>query len=162
MHDQTTGTLAIKTANVVTQIECSICGVRNDNSKTPNCIFVNTYTGTGPAPGVWHEIDVTLLGVPEDAKAVFLSGILIITHGTTVETGNLTVSLRRYGDTLNPGNYIGQSIECAVGSGQRSNMSSWVPLNGGRFEFQWNRGTQGQWPEHCSYGINLALQQYVR
>jgi hypothetical protein len=142
--------------------EVNVIGVRTDNSKAPTVIFINTYTGTGPAPGVWHQIDVTALGVPADAKAAFLSGILIISHGTTAQTCDLTVSLRAPGDDLLAGNYIGQTIETAVGGGQRSNMSSWVPLVGGKFEFQWNRNTYGPWPSECSYGINLSLQAYGR
>lgn len=143
-------------------VEGSIAGVRNDNSKAPIAVFVNSYTPAGPGAGQWVSIDTAPMGIPADAKAVFLSGVLIITHGTTQQTCDLQVSLRAPGDQLNAGNYIGQTIEASVGNGMRSNMSSWVPVKNGHFEFWWYRSTYGQWPSECAYGINLSLQQYIR
>lgn len=143
-------------------VEGSVTGVRDDNSKAPIAIFVNTYTNTGPTEAVWNRLSLASLGVPSDAKGVFLSGILIITHGTTVQTCDLTISFRAPGDTIDAGNYIGQTIEAAVGSGQRSNMSTWAPARNGEIEFYWKRNTPGQWPTECSYGINLSAQAYVR
>lgn len=137
-------------------------GVRDDNTTAVNAIFVNSHTGYGGVDREWHEVNVVPLGVPADAKAVFLAGILIITHGTTEETADLTIALRAKGDALNPGNYIGQTTEPHVGGGQRSNMAAWVPLRDGKFEYYWTRSTQGQWPANSSYGINLSLQAYVR
>lgn len=128
----------------------------------PVPIFINSYTYTGPSPGGWIQIDLKPYGVTADAKAAFLGGILIITHGTSQQTCDLTVSLRAPGSTLAAGNYVGQTVESHVGGGQRSNMSAWVPLVNGIFEFQWNRNTFGQWPQECSYGINLSLQAWTK
>lgn len=143
-------------------VEGSVTGIRDDNSKAPIALFINSYTNTGPASGVWHRITLSSMGIPSDAKGVFLSGILIITHGTTTQTCDLTISFRAPGDTLDAGNYIGQTIEAITGSGQRSNMSTWAPARDGEIEFQWRKNTSGQWPSECAYGINLSAQAYIR
>lgn len=135
--------------------------MRDDNSVSINAIFVNSYTGAGASAGSWHLLDVTTLGIPITAKAVFLVGILIITHGITDVLCDLSLALRAYGDPLNPGNYIGQTIERWVGGGQRSTMSSWVPVKQGKFEYYWSRSTFDQWPTSCAYGINLSAQAYI-
>lgn len=142
--------------------ESTRIGTRGDNSKDPMVLFCNSYTGAGPAAGVWTAVDLTAFGVPRDAHAVFLSGILIITHGTTQETADLTVSLRAPGSALPISAYLGQSVEAHVGGGQRSTMSAWVPCVDGSIEWAWQRSTQGQWPTNCAYGVNMSLQAYVR
>lgn len=143
-------------------VEGTTIGVRADNSKMPNFVFVNTYSGHGPQENAWVRVPVKDLGVPEDALSVFLSGILVITHGYTFQTCDVVVSLRAPGDTMDAGNFIGQAIEAAIGSGQRSNMSTWAPVRDGHVEFLWWRSTRGQWPQECAYGINLSAQAYVR
>lgn len=135
--------------------------VRDDNSVTPNAVFINSYTPVGPAAGAWVTIDVSSLGIPPTAKSVFLSGILIVTHGTNSVTCDLTISFRAPGNSMTAGNYIGQAIEAAVGGGQRSTMSTWAPVKDGKIEFQWNRNTFANWPTDCAYGINLSAQAYV-
>lgn len=136
--------------------------INPDNTKRPAVVFVNSYTASGPVAAYWATIDLKPYGVPADAKAAFLSGILIITHGSNVVTCDLSVALRAPGSQLDPGNYIGQTIEAKPENGMRSNMASWVPLVNGTFEMQWNRSTQGQWPTDCAYGINLSLQAWTR
>ena len=143
-------------------VEGTIQGVRDDNSKAPIAIFINSYTGDGQVRGVWHRVQVSSLGIPSSAKAVFLSGLLIITHGYATQTCDLTIAFRAPGDILSAGNYIGQTLEAITGSGQRSNMSTWTPVVNGEIEFQWNANTTGQYPDECSYGINLSAQSYVR
>lgn len=142
--------------------EASTIGVQVGNSKGPVGIYFNSYAAPQINAGVWHVVDVSEFGVPASAKAVMLSGILIITHGTTEQTCDMTISLRAYSDSLDAGNYMGQVVETKVGSGQRSGFSSWTPVNAGRFEWQWRRSTQGQWPSQCAYGGNLSLQAYIK
>lgn len=144
-------------------VEGNVFGTRDDNSRTPTVIFTNTYTGIGAADeGKWIRVPVSNFGIPSDAKAVFLSGILIITHGTTPQTCDLTISTRAFGDTMSEDFYIGQVIEASSGNGQRSTMATWVPVKNGQFEYFWKRSTHGQWPSECAYGINLTLQAYIR
>lgn len=124
-------------------------------------IFVNSYTASGPAADAWSTVDLCKV-VPAGTKAARLEGLLIITHGTTVETCDLNISYRVNGSSLEPG-YIHQSIEATVGNGQRSTAGVWVPLDATRkFQFKWHRSTSGTWPTHCSYGINLSLTAYLR
>lgn len=133
-----------------------------DNSKRPGVVFVNSYTPEGCHAGQWCSFDLTALGVTTDAKAAFLSGLLLITHGNTQQLCDLTVAFRAPGSAMTADYYSGQVIEPWVGGGQRTPFSTWVPLVGGKFEFQWNRNTTGQWPAECSYGVNLSVQAWVR
>lgn len=135
--------------------------VRDDNAKTPIAIFVNSNTPYGPMAGSWIDLDVTQFQVPATAKSVFLSGILIITHGTTAAYCDMSLLFRAPGDLIDAGNYIAQVFEPWIGGGQRSTMASWAPVKNGKTQFQWNRSTQGFWPDYCSYGINLTAQAYV-
>lgn len=111
----------------------------------------------------WNEIDVSSI-VPEGTIAVFLQGLLIITHGQTNEVCDLMISFRLPGDDKgNPaGNYMGQVTEAQREGGQRSTFASWVPVSPQRrFEFWWTTATPLQ-PMGCTYGVNLKLQAYTR
>lgn len=140
-------------------------GVRDDNSKAPIAIFVSAglTPSSGPAAGSWNRINVvSALGMPTGVKSVFLTGLLIITHGSTAQTCNLTLAVRAPGDTLAAGNYICQAIEAHLGGGQRSGCSTWAPVVNDEIEIQWDRNTFTDWPTECAYGINLSAQSYVK
>lgn len=126
-------------------------------------IFINTYTGDGMAQfpeGQWVDVDVSSY-VPADAVAVRLEGLLIISHGTTAETADLTLAFRT--DTANSYSYTMQCVETAVGSGQRTDAGTWVALSATKkFQMKWTRSTGGTYPTNSSYGINLSLTAYVR
>lgn len=143
-------------------VEGSTIGVRADNPKTPVAIFINSYTGAGPVEGVWHRLTVAEAGIPADAKSVFLSGQLLITHGANAGLCDLNVSFRAPGDPMVYQASIGQTIEAHQGGGQRSNMATWVPIKNGEIEFYWWRNTSGNWPSECAYGVNLNAQAYIR
>lgn len=129
-------------------------------------VFANSYTGLGPIANQWKLVDLTQWGVPTTARWAFFTGFLIITHGSTAETADLQVTLRATGDTgvtctyTSPW-YIGQTVEAAIGGGQRSNMAVWVPLVNGTFEWCWTRSTAGTWPANSAYGVNLSLEAYA-
>src|SRR6476659_4609493 len=119
---------------IPTWVESRIIGTPIDNAHDPVCFYVQTHTlASSPAPNVWHTISVKDFGVPEDAKAVFLAGILIITHGYAQETGNLTVSLRAFGSTMRDDKYVMQTLAALQGQGERSNAASWCPVHEGKF-----------------------------
>lgn len=143
-------------------VEGSTIGVRADNTKTPVAIFINSYTGYGPEEAKWHRLTLAESGIPLDAKSVFLSGQLIITHGNNPGVCDLNVSFRAPGDAMVSAASIGQTIETQVGGGQRSNMATWVPVKNGEIEFYWWRNTTGNWPANCAYGVNLIAQAYLR
>lgn len=149
--------------------EYNTIGIATDNSKEPIAVFFNTYTGEcNPqslcADSEWVDVDVSDV-IPEDAGAIFLSGLLIITHGITNETCHMTISFRAPSSDFEEsqyGSYLGQVVEAHIGGGQRSGFSSWVPIEHGIFQMKWARNTYSQWPHSCAYGINLTLQAYVR
>lgn len=116
-----------------------------------------------PTPNVWIQVDLKPWGVTADAKGAYLTGELIITHGTTVETADLHLTARKTGDTTaDCTKLISQAVEASVGNGQRSGASFWVPLTNGTFEWCWNGSTGGVWPTNSAYGANLTLNAWVR
>lgn len=134
---------------------------------------INLITGTQPGsaspprgpqtPGVWNRVDLKPWGIAADAKWAELTGLLIITHGSTAETANLTVTFRRPGDNdSNCANYIGQTIEAAIGSGQRSTVTATTPLINGEFEWCYTKSTSGAWPTNSAYGINMVVSKWGR
>jgi hypothetical protein len=136
----------------------------------PTAVFLNSYTGAGVTTpwngviftrGAWTTVDLSA-HIPSNAKAVFLQGILIITHGSQPETADLQINLRPPSSTEAAGNYEGQTVEAAVGGGQRSPFSAWVAVEDGKFQFYWFTPTYGQWPTWSSYGVNLTVQAFSR
>lgn len=126
------------------------------------------------ARSAWNVIDVTTLGVPADAKAIFLSGNLLISHINAsaqprayYEVANLKVAFRAYGDTSDISScitcqwYLGHTIE--TDSGQRSTWATWVPVRAGKIEirFECTDGhTNAEALSAC--GINLNVQAWGR
>lgn len=104
--------------------------------------------------------------LPTDAKVAFLSGMLIITHGTSSETADIHVTVGADGDPNFECNaqtrYLGQTIEASVGNGQRSNAAFWTPLTNGKFKFCYWVATPGSWPTNSAYGLNFSLQMWGR
>ncbi len=144
-------------------VEGATVGVAAASPSQLSAVFMNSYTGNGTAEfpeNEWSTVDVAAL-VPAGTKAVFLSGILIITHGSVEETCDLTLAYRTAGETADHA-YSAQSVETMVAGGQRTPHSTWVAVRDGKFQIKWRRSTQGQWPDHCAYGINLSLVAYVR
>jgi hypothetical protein len=126
-------------------------------------IFVNSHTGEGLKKfpeNEWATVDVSGI-VPPATKAVYLSGLLIITHGTVPEVCDLTLAYRNYEDGTDY-TYVAQTIATELNGGQRTPHSIWIPVREGNFEMKWRRSTVGDWPEHCAYGINLNLVAYLR
>jgi len=136
-------------------------GVVQGSPRAADFIFINSYTGAGQAAGQWNTLYVGDI-VPADVKAIYLSGLLIITHGTSQETCDIYTSFRALGNDTPSGFHSGQTIEAHIGGGQRSNTALWVPVTDGYIEFYWYRSTGGNWPTNCAYGVNLAIQAYVR
>lgn len=142
-------------------------GTLEDPQPWTGLYFRGNVSDPYPSPqlsaGTWYTVDLAPFGVEEDAKAAFLSGILIITRGTAVETADVHVTMARADDTTaDCSKYIGQTIEATAGGGQRSNMATFVPLSQAKFKFCFYLNTPGQWPDNSSYGINLTLQAWGR
>lgn len=144
-------------------VEGTRIGVNADNSKWPLAIYIGgNFDGWDekqavPFPMVpykWHTVSVP--SVPHDTLAVFLSGLLIITHPGSEATCSITATFRAPGSNWNEANYQMQTIEAHRGGGVRSNTASWVPVKNRQFEFYYTI-TPG-----CPSLINLSLQAYVR
>lgn len=157
-------------------------GVINCGGAPCNAVYVQTHLPVGsdegpqadicvnpndvPACTKWTSAPITIdfrpFGVADDAKVAFLTGILVITHGTTEETADIHVTFGAPGMPLDCTRYIGQTIEAAVGSGQRSNMSTMAPLTNGQTQMCYYLNTPGRWPANSSYAINLSIQLWGR
>ena len=149
--------------NTTDWVELEKIYVRNTpndkEEKALRVIFVNSYTEVGPKDNEWHVVNVSHL-VPEDAKAIFLVGILLITHGSCLEIANLQLYFRPHGSDENV-SYIVQIIEASLDGGQRVPFSIWLPLSEDKkFEFKWTRTNPGQWPHWSAYGINLSINAW--
>lgn len=119
-------------------------------------IFFNTPPSLGPATDTWTTVDVSSYVDPKTV-AIHLTGLLLITHGTSIETADLRLHLRR--DSTQPGNYIHQVAETSTTSGQRCTMACWVPLTDAK-TFDWKWHTQfppGIYPNKSGYGANLQI-----
>lgn len=130
-----------------------------------NVVWGGTHMGAGDygasQEGQWHTVDLQPWGVDEDAKVAFLSGILIITSGTTNEIADMTIVFRRPGDNYTTcDKYMGQATLSGFG-GQRSGFASWVPVKWGKIEFCYKVSTPGTWPAHAAYGVNLSIQGWA-
>lgn len=151
-------------------IETTRLGVNPDNSKGPIAVYVGgNFAGWSDAqaipmpmaPGQWHRVTLPS-SVPADVRAVFLSGLLIITHPSDANgvrlpiICNVTGTVRAPGSSLHEGNYQLQAITTATADGVRSNAATWVPVVDRTFEFFYTM-TPG-----CPTLINLSLQAYTR
>lgn len=134
-----------------------------DNTKNPVPVFSNSWTGQGiPADGNWYTVDLKPYGVPADAKAAFLSGILIVSHGDFAGTVNMYINLRAPNSSVPCANALGQVVDAFVGGGQRSGFSSWVPLVNGQFQvclLPTPTPVAQSWP---AIGANLSLQAWTK
>lgn len=127
-------------------------------------VFANSYSYPQINPaGQWHRVEVASAGIPDDVQSVFVTGRLVITHGTNPETCDLTVAFRAPGAWwVGGGDFLGQAVEAQVGAGIRSTFALFVPVREGAFEWQWGRSTGGSWSRNCAYGVFLYPQAYVR
>jgi hypothetical protein len=123
-----------------------------------------------PPPGQWIDIDWTQIpDFPDDAVGLDLSGILILTDGSTSADESVALAFRAPGTDIPAlGHYVMQT--CAVGptGGARSNGFSRVPVVNGHTQMSWERGnSNGEWPaaplisqypSNAAYGFNLLIQ----
>jgi hypothetical protein len=129
-------------------------------------------------PDVWHTIDLTdYIPLPE-IKSVRLDGLLVITHGSQVETADLHVSFRRHGESFDY-TYVFQTMETLQGGywpgttwwdehgnpvtglsiapgGQRSTAGAFVPVSADRkIDVKWHAPSPRQHPPYSAYIVNL-------
>lgn len=139
-----------------------------------NAIYVQTHiSGSGVEFGQQNINTPTILdftkppyNLPNDAKAAFLTGMVLITHGNKSESADIHLTVGAEGDPnfqCNAQNYyLAQTVETSIGSGQRSNAAFWTPLTNGKAKFCYWVSTSGKWPTNSAYGINFTLQAWGR
>jgi hypothetical protein len=131
-----------------------------------DAVWGGTDLGTGDygaQPGSWVTVDLKPWGVGANAVAAFLTGILIITGGNVADViADMTITFARPSDTdINPARYIGQCALQGIG-GQRSGISTWVPLENGCFNFMYTVASEAAgWPTGASYGVNMTPQIWI-
>ncbi len=131
-----------------------------------NAIFMDTwpsnnYAGCGPhVQGWWYTVDLTALGVPKDAAAAFLSGMILVTPYGGGGTSDIHVSLRPYGDTSDPDckKYLGQAVSNVGNQNVRSNWSTWIGLSEGKFQWCFRIPNSTD----AAYGVNMSVQAWGR
>jgi hypothetical protein len=134
--------------------------VAKESPSQLNVIAINSYLSDLQPAYQWNVVDLSNY-LPEGAKAVNLSGLLIITHGTSIETADMHLYFRRYGST-DTSIYIGQVIEASTLNGQRCTASYWVPLSEDlKFEFYWTRTNLGQYPDYSAYGMKFYINAWA-
>jgi hypothetical protein len=146
------------------------CGQPANHPNPCNAVYVQTHLPAGQnegpqTSGVPITVDLTpyLPSGVTDAKAAFLGGILVLTHGSMQETADVWVTFAPDdGSPMNCTKPLHQAIEAAVGGGQRSSSSSWVALTNNKFRFCYTVPAKPAWPTGASYGINLSLQAWGR
>lgn len=123
-----------------------------------------------PAPGVWVSIPIGDL--PSDVVAVELAGFLIITPGVMSQAPDLAVAFQAPNAGFDPPvAYCAQALGSTT-TGARTNFNITCPVRSSHFEFAWLRGEafDGSWPVSpipphplgAMYGINVAIQKYIR
>ncbi len=126
----------------------------------PRAVFANCPGPSTISCGAPSTVDLSAIA-PANAKAVALSGILIISHPSTSETCNLLTYFRP--DASHSwGNYRGQTVEVQPG-GVRSNHQVVVPLSPQRTFDIWLSGPEGKatYPIGCAYGANYVIDYWI-
>lgn len=157
-------------------VEGNTFGVSSTASEGQGIIFVSTLApqtvaqypmatlNNGvPTSTSWNIVDASsLFTIPNDAKALQLTGILAITMGTAAETADIHIWAGPPSDP--PANYVGQTLAVPASQGSRSNMQTWVKLENGKFAFAWWCASPQPfaYPDHACYIINLKPQAYIR
>jgi hypothetical protein len=149
--------------------------------ENPPVIFFNAVDSTedGKPSGVWHT--VTVPNVPADVKAVFLTGLLIITNETCPafmgppqcplppwESADLHIYFRAPGALPPPGlggiDFPCQATHSGHG-GTRNPCGVWVLVVGRQFQWWWYRSTGGDYANgghHPAYGAKFSVNAYIR
>lgn len=119
-------------------------------------LFFNSVSNTGPAHNTWTIVNLSST-CPPNTKAIHVTGLLIITHGSSAEIADLNVYFRAPGATDPTGNYKAQCIEATIGGGQRSTMACWIPVVNDQIEWKWDVNSLGTYPTKSAYALNLSI-----
>jgi len=142
---------------------CNAIYVQTRLDASEACPSCTSYGWQTPSVPVTVDLTQPPFNLPSDAKAAFLTGMLLITHGTTSEVADIHLTAAADGEPIDCTKYLGQTVE-QTNSGQRSNAAFWVPLTNGKFKFCYvlPSSVTASWPVGSSYGINFSLQMWGR
>ncbi len=122
----------------------------------PQAVFMSSQTAS-PSFGMAQTVNLSHIA-PPNAKAVNLTGLLIVTHGNAPELCDLKVWFRPSAD-YRWGDYMGQAIEPFNGGGERVNHSITIPLVNNSFQI-WVDPLGPGWPSRCSYAVNYKVNEW--
>lgn len=119
----------------------------------------------GLTPNAWVRLSITQLGIPADAKAVFIHSLGIVTHGTSAEVVSGSLAFRRPGSPYdNSLRYHTQVCSGNIGDGYRGGDGTWCPVENGAIEIFWKpqRVVSADWPTGSSIAFNVAINAWAR
>ncbi len=145
---------------------------------SPSVVFLNTNTGAGYwtyPRGQWLSVDLKPYGVPADATAAILHGMLLISMSRDPDSALVSVHLRRPGSGADCANSAAYADIFNVPNGSvRAPFMDIVPLQDGVMEvcirtrwgspsnridlFDWE-ASFGSYP---SFGVNLRLRGWLK
>lgn len=127
----------------------------------PRAVFANCPGPSTIACGAPSTVNLSHIA-PPNAKAVGLSGFLIISYPDGGKGTCEVLTFFRPDQNSAWGNYRGQVVETRLG-GVRSNHALVVPLSEGKTFDIWLREIQGQptYPTGCAYGVNYSVDYWV-
>lgn len=145
---------------------------------SPSVVFLNTFTGAGYwtyPRGQWVAVDLKPYGVPPDATAALLHGLLIISMGSAPDSALVSVHFRRPGSGADCANSTAYADIFNVPSGSvRAPIMDIVPLENGIMEVciktKWGSPGNGialhDWEASFgafpSFGVNVRLRGWLR
>jgi hypothetical protein len=148
------------------------------SGESPSVVFLNTYTGAGYwtyPRGQWVRVDLKPFGVPADATAAIIHGMLIISMGSAPDFGLVSVHFRRPGTVTDCANTpIYTEITGQVWGGMRTPFSDIVPLANGEVDVcvrtLWGSPANMVLPHpweasfggYPSFGVNVRLRGWLR
>lgn len=145
---------------------------------SPSVVFLNTYTGNGYwtyPRGAWVSVDLKPFGVPAEATAALIHGLLIISMGEAPDSALVSVHFRRPGSSAACNNSIAYADIMNVASGSvRAPFMDIVPLSNGVFEVcirtQWGSPAnnvvlydwEASFGAYPSFGVNARLRGWLK
>jgi hypothetical protein len=145
---------------------------------SPSVVFLNTYTGAGYwtyPRGQWVRVNLKPFGVPADATAAILHGMLIISMGSAPDFGLISVHFRRPGTITDCANTpIYTEVTGQSWGGMRTPFSDIVPLANGEVDVcvrtLWGSPSNAIAPHpweasfsgYPAFGVNVRLRGWLR
>ena len=118
----------------------------------------------GPPPDVWTPLDLTRFGVPRDAVSVDVSGLLVITMGSSPGFSNMCLAFRKPGaENVEIRKHYVFQVVGNTGDGVRSTAATIVTPVNGIIEYGWFwTGNEPGWPSGPAMAANLTFTRWIK